>query len=116
MTERTMRPHLFDPNPDPELWSNTSLSADMGRATWKELYDQALPEIERSRQLVRMISDLDRCPHGRHEQDECFDCQYEYPGVEYNIGNPLFDDQSLIGFDISGNRITLGDLREAAGL
>lgn len=45
----------------------------------------------------RMLTDLDRCMHGRHEGDRCFDC----PGGASN-GNPHIREGHVVGYSIDG--------------
>ena len=46
------------------------------------------------------LSDLDRCEHGRHSVDSCFDC----PG-RYSAGNAFLTNGQRIGTDYAGRPI-----------
>lgn len=49
---------------------------------------------------LKLLGELDRCEHGRHEGDSCFSC----PG-QYSPGNPLLPVGSRIGTTVHGNPI-----------
>lgn len=56
--------------------------------------------MARAEALARILSDLDRCEHGRHRADPCFDC----PGG-WSAGNAAFPPPgSVIGHDLTGGR------------
>jgi hypothetical protein len=46
--------------------------------------------------LLLMVADLDRCEHGRHAGDSCFDCK----GPSH--GNPHLIRGGVIGYDLTG--------------
>lgn len=50
--------------------------------------------------------DLDRCEHGRHAADKCFDC----PGGQ-SAGNPHLERGSVIGYGYTGAPIRMPDSR-----
>lgn len=52
------------------------------------------------------LSDLDRCLHGRHAIDNCFDC----PGG-WSAGNPYLVDGQRIGTDLYGRPILVGRVK-----
>lgn len=61
------------------------------------------PEVAaRNELLVRVLADLDRCLHGRHEGDSCFDC----PGGR-SAGNPLMPAGERIGTTYTGRPIVM---------
>lgn len=47
-----------------------------------------------------ILSDLDRCRHGRHEGDGCFSCP---DGI--SAGNPITHSDQPLGWDISAREI-----------
>ncbi len=47
--------------------------------------------------LARMVFDLDRCQHGRHQNDACFGC----PGG-VSEGNPILQEGTVIGYNVYG--------------
>lgn len=49
-----------------------------------------------------IIGDLDRCRHGRHQADGCYEC----PG-SVSSGNPYLPAGQIIGYDISGRPIVV---------
>lgn len=58
----------------------------------------------------RLVSDLDRCPHGRHEGDTC--AGWRGPGLwdggcrdGISMGNPLHGGGATIGIDYSSTRL-----------
>jgi hypothetical protein len=54
------------------------------------------------RSAYRLLQDLDRCRHGRHEGDSCFDC----PGG-YSMGNDLIRPGLIIGHDHGGEPLAM---------
>lgn len=52
------------------------------------------------------LSDLDRCEHGRHAVDNCFDCP-----DGWSTGNLFLDPHQRIGTDLYGNPILVGQVR-----
>lgn len=65
---------------------------------WKSTHDPR-PAQERVTRLAGILQDLDRCEHGRHEGDDCFECGGP------SVGNRVPEDDRIIGFDISGRAI-----------
>lgn len=57
--------------------------------------------------LHRLFDSLDRCRHGRHESDLCFDCE---TGI--SKGNPLLRPGTNIGYTIYGEQIRIPLERE----
>jgi hypothetical protein len=54
--------------------------------------------VFRQTRLVKILSDLDRCPHGRHRIDDCLSC----PGGR-SVGNPhLPEPGDVVGYDHMG--------------
>jgi hypothetical protein len=53
--------------------------------------------IARLEAFAKMVADLDRCFHGRHEGDACLDC----PG-QVSRGNPWLQTGEIMGYTISG--------------
>lgn len=52
----------------------------------------------------RILADLDRCPHGRHDGDPCFSCP---DGL--SPGNPYLRPGQTIGFGLDGVPIVVPD-------
>lgn len=50
---------------------------------------------------ARILADLDRCPHGRHEGDNCFGCGGP------SVGNPHIRPGDVIGYGLDGVRIVM---------
>lgn len=68
-----------------------------------------IPEAEYFRilKLVRILTDLDRCRHGRHRGDSCAGFNPQRPvssgclgGV--SLGNPHLRPGTIIGYDLGG--------------
>lgn len=55
-------------------------------------------------QLANILRDLDRCLHGRHAADSCFDC----PGG-HSSGNPILQRGQVIGYSVYGAPIFMPD-------
>lgn len=55
------------PEYDPAVYSNVSIGGR--RVTWRELAEHQERDIRRLRDFERMVLDLDRNEHGRHEGD-----------------------------------------------
>ena len=53
--------------------------------------------------LVRVLADLDRCMHGRHEGDGCNGCGGP------SKGNPNLRTGTVIGYGLRGDRIVMPD-------
>jgi len=62
------------------------------------------PGARRDRQLAQILMDLDRCEHGRHAADSCFNC----PGGQ-SAGNPHLERGSVIGYSYTGAPIRMPD-------
>lgn len=55
-------------------------------------------ELKRYKAHAKLVSDLDRCPHGRHRIDDCLSC----PGE--SAGNPhLPAPGEVVGYDMGGS-------------
>lgn len=39
--------------------------------SWRQRAERAQVELDRTRALAEILTDLDRCEHGRHEGDDC---------------------------------------------
>lgn len=58
----------------------------------------AMDDYERMKtEAYKLISDLDRCEHGRHAIDSCFGC----PGG-HSAGNPHLRPGQIVGYDYTG--------------
>jgi hypothetical protein len=56
-------------------------------------------------QLANILRDLDRCVHGRHQKDACFDC----PNGR-SAGNPWLQPGQVIGYSYTGEEIVVPDI------
>lgn len=54
--------------------------------------------------LAKILLDLDRCQHGRHEGDACFGCP-----TGFSSGNPNMTTGQVIGYGLDGQWIVLPD-------
>jgi len=70
---------------------------------WRNKADTMEIRAIRAARILSIVSDLDRCPHGRHEQDNCSMCQAE--GYEWNQGNLYLTPGTRVGTDLSGDPI-----------
>lgn len=70
---------------DPEVWSNVTSGGE--RLTWKQLAGSRAEELARVRPLAQILFDLDRCEHGRHEDDWCSGCDRDH-GSAVSVGSP----------------------------
>jgi len=52
---------------------------------------------QREAKLGRILMELDRCPHGRHQDDPCYGCP---EGI--SAGNPHMRTNEVIGYNRSG--------------
>lgn len=64
-------------------------------------YPPAPRTDERTAALARILTDLDRCPHGRHRIDSCLSC----PGGQ-SLGNPHMRPGAVVGYDLGGEPYT----------
>jgi hypothetical protein len=78
-----------------DVWSRISIDGE--RQTWRQLYERAWADNIVLQRRSGILSDLDRCEHGRHQRDVCSNCDGP------SQGNPRLDRDRIIGFDISGN-------------
>jgi hypothetical protein len=58
---------------------------------------------EQNAKLAKILSDLDRCRHGRHQKDLCLDC----PGGKSEGNLHLPASGTVIGYDRVGEPYTL---------
>lgn len=104
-------PHPSTPD-DPSPWSNVTNwvadDSDRGghheRLTWKELYEQEKERRIRAEQFQKILMDLDRNEHGRHEGDADVG---DPTGVSQ--GNPWIRTYEAIGYDIGGRVYRMPD-------
>lgn len=76
-----------------EIWSGWTIDGEP--QTWEQMY---LREVEARRaadQWAILVSDLDRCEHGRHQGDVCSSCGGP------SRGNLILPPGSEIGHDLS---------------
>lgn len=59
------------------------------------------PGSQEARDMAAILSDLDRCQHGRHQGDECGGCGGR------SQGNPHMQPGSVVGYNVYGNPITM---------
>ena len=59
-------------------------------------------EYRRLNDFRRILTDLDRCEHGRHSLDSCSQCSYLD-----SRGNTFLKSGQRIGTDLSGNAIVV---------
>lgn len=78
--------------------SNTSIGER--RLTWRELVEQQRAEIGRLNGFARIVGDLDRNEHGRHEDD--IDAS-DPSGISQ--GNPHIRPGEIFGYGIGGSRV-----------
>ena len=75
------------------------------------------PYQERLIGSTRVLTDLNRCPHGRHEGDTCAGWrgpdQYD-GGCEggYSLGNPHMRPGQVIGYGLYGDLIVMPDRKD----
>lgn len=108
LEERDDRPGR-DEDADPDVWSNTAYIVDGEylRLTWRERAADIQRLLDRATPFASLVSDLDRCPHGRHTRDDCTYCQRE--GHDRNQGNPWLEPGQRIGTDLGGRAIVVPD-------
>jgi hypothetical protein len=102
----------FTPAPDGEE------GGEFVPSTWRKRADDLQQERDRLARMAAILTDLNRCEHGRHEGDNCYSCQGTSPGnpvvrlADTYLRNPGFPDPPLrtIGFDLSGNPIVVPDI------
>ena len=96
------RPSLYDDGADPQIWSNMSIGH---RLTWREAAEHLEGQRVRLQALAQVLSDLDRCEHGRHQQDDCSGCGGP------SKGNPHAPAGTIIGYGLGGE-VIVQPLRE----
>ena len=92
------------------------MSGDVRAAAWdldtyRERYDEVLErcrrlqeEKDRLQRLASLLMDLDRCEHGRHEEDVCSGAS----GCNGpSRGNPRFHAGDVLGFTLYGAPIVM---------
>jgi hypothetical protein len=62
--------------------------------------------VNNDAELANILRDLDRCEHGRHAADSCWDC----PDGR-SAGNPHLAPASTIGYSVYGEPIVMPDVR-----
>ena len=62
------------------------------------------PGHDRYVKLAQILSNLDRCEHGRHHNDSCYSCR-----GSASKGNPFMPPGTQVGFDHGGNPIIAPD-------
>jgi hypothetical protein len=77
------------------------------RLSWRELVAHEREEKYRLQAAARLLSDLDRSPHGRHEGD----AEGQDPTGE-SQGNPCLTTGQIIGYDIGGRPYVVPEPRE----
>lgn len=55
------------------VWSANTVGGK--RLTWREAYEHERETNQRLGRFASLLSDLDRCEHGRHEGDVCSSCR-----------------------------------------
>lgn len=79
-----------------QVMSNQTINDQ--RLTWQQVCEELSEENRRLRERDVILSDLDRCEHGRHKKDNCSMCDANGG----NKGNPRLSSSRIIGFDIGG--------------
>lgn len=85
----------MDTEYNPDIYSNTW--KENKRLTWRELSEEQQEEIWRLRKFQRMVNDLDRNEHGRHEGDADVG---DPTGVSH--GNPRLKTGDILGYQLGG--------------
>lgn len=89
-------------------------AADQITRWWADVQEDEVTrlsaECAKGERWRRIVSDLDRCPHGRHEGDGC--AGWRGPGRYdggcqggVSLGNPLHGVDAVLGIDYSGQRL-----------
>jgi hypothetical protein len=93
-----------------EAYTTTDGWLEDARQECKQLRAELAQAREAGEKWRRIISDLDRCPHGRHEGDTC--AGWRGPGLYdggckdgLSLGNPLFGACAVLGIDYSSTRL-----------
>lgn len=99
--------HLMDPRPVKLPPVDQRLV--VGESPTVTIDAQLYHQLVRARQLVM---DLDRCVHGRHAADECFDCAKRRDDVpeqmrRFSRGNPYVRPGVVVGYGRGGQRIVM---------
>lgn len=89
---------------DPAIYSDTGRmvyredgTSAFERATWRELAEELRQDVANLRRFQRMVTDLDRNEHGRHEGDADVG---DPTGVSQ--GNPRLKTGDVLGYSLSG--------------
>jgi hypothetical protein len=92
-----------DDDLDPQIYSGTSVDPGDGggfrRLTWREEAERLRAEVRRLSVFARMVNDLDRNEHGRHEGDVDGG---DPTGVSQ--GNPRLHTGDVLGYSIAGDQ------------
>jgi hypothetical protein len=64
--------------------------------------DEKFPGQFTESKMARILNDLNRCEHGRHEKDACYSCE---GGV--SSGNQILPVGMVIGHTVYGDEITI---------
>jgi hypothetical protein len=69
------------------------------------------PGDARAHALARILTDLDRCPHGRHRGDTCAGWEPGRPASGCqggrSLGNPHLTPGAPVGYDLGGQPYTV---------
>lgn len=80
------------------------------RLTWRELAEDRAEVADRLAAWGQICADLDRCEHGRHEDDDCFACHGRSRGNPFLPGGgqgPSTSYGHRIGTTINGRPIVI---------
>lgn len=105
-----MSDHTGEPEKHDGTWSNHAVGSK--RLTWRELAEQQTETITRLQSFATILSDLDRCEHGRHEGDDCFQCEGPSKGNPLMACSPARNVALVarqIGFTLSGGPLVIPD-------
>jgi len=78
----------------------------LNRTAQTEATTQFARPLADTQGLVKILTDLDRCPHGRHQDDPCG------PADDCNgtsAGNPHLRPGAVIGYGLRGDHIVMPD-------
>lgn len=67
------------------------------RFTWQQLYEHEHALRLKADEWGILVSDLDRCVHGRHQGDVCSSCGGP------SVGNELLPVGTVVGHDLGGH-------------
>jgi hypothetical protein len=93
-----------------QLHANAEMVAHLKAATIVKERDELRERMYGLEQWRRLVSDLDRCPHGRHEGDTC--AGWRGPGLYdggcrdgISLGNPLLGGMAVLGVGLDGAQL-----------